>query len=145
MQAMNLEGVAGGAISEVGVTVPESGREGDGSCEFSLSEAKMPERMAMPSVPSYKVSRLLEKCSGQIKMRKRVKFGKEKQKFGGLTTTEDCQGTVLFAIQQRRVFFERTESFHGRIIFVGALEMKVSGCGLKIILEFISALRNVQK
>jgi hypothetical protein len=59
-QAINLEGVLGGAVSEVGVTVPESGPGGEGICEFSLSEEKMPDRMAMPSVPSYTISQALE-------------------------------------------------------------------------------------
>ena len=50
-QAMNLEGVLGGGASEVGVTAPESGAAGDGICEVSLNEEKMPDRMAMPRVP----------------------------------------------------------------------------------------------
>lgn len=50
-QAINLDGVVGGGASEVGVTVPESGAAGDGICEVSLSEEKMPDKMAVPRVP----------------------------------------------------------------------------------------------
>lgn len=46
-----MEGVLGGGPSEVGVTVPESGAAGDGICEDSLSEEKMPDKMAIPRVP----------------------------------------------------------------------------------------------
>jgi hypothetical protein len=59
-QAMNLEGVLVGAVSEVGVTVPESGQGGEGIYEFSLSEENIPDKMAVPSVPSYTVSQTLE-------------------------------------------------------------------------------------
>ncbi len=55
-QARNLEGVLGGGASEVGVTVPESGPAGDGICEVSLSEEKMPDSIAMPRVPISKLS-----------------------------------------------------------------------------------------
>ena len=48
---MNLEGVLGGAVSEVGVTVPESGGAGEGMCEDSLREEKIPDKIAIPSVP----------------------------------------------------------------------------------------------
>lgn len=51
--AMNLEGVLGGVISDMGVTVPESGGAGDGICEDSLREEKMPDKMATPSVPDH--------------------------------------------------------------------------------------------
>lgn len=55
-QAINLEGVLDGGASEVGVTVPESGAAGDGICEVSLSEEKMPDKMAMPRVPIFDLS-----------------------------------------------------------------------------------------
>jgi hypothetical protein len=48
---MNLEGVRAGGVSEVGVTVPESGHIGEGIWEDSLREEKMPDKIAIPSVP----------------------------------------------------------------------------------------------
>ena len=49
--ATNFEGVRGGGPSEVGVAVPESGYAGEGNVDASLREDKMPERIAIPSVP----------------------------------------------------------------------------------------------
>ena len=55
-QAMKFVGVRGGGNegewSVVGVAVPESGYAGEGEVEEAvLREERMPERMAMPSVP----------------------------------------------------------------------------------------------
>lgn len=55
-QAIKFEGVRWGSDDEesvVGVAVPESGYAGEGACERvdSLREERIPERMAMPSVP----------------------------------------------------------------------------------------------
>lgn len=75
-QAMNLDGVRAGGVSETGVAVPESGRAGDGMCEDSLREEKMPERMAMPRVPD-----------------RVVKPIHAFERKGELTTTKDGQGT----------------------------------------------------
>ena len=53
---MKFEGVRLGREDEesvVGVAVPESGYAGEGACESvdSLREERIPDRMAMPSVP----------------------------------------------------------------------------------------------
>ena len=48
---MNLEGVRVGGLSEVGVTVPESGHASEGVWEDSPREEKTPDRIAIPSVP----------------------------------------------------------------------------------------------
>ncbi len=50
--ATNFVGVRnGGAASVVGVAVPESGYAGEGTVDVWVIEERMPERIAMPSVP----------------------------------------------------------------------------------------------
>jgi hypothetical protein len=48
---MKLVGVRCGGPSVVGVAVPESGYAGDGAVEASVKDDRIPDRMAMPSVP----------------------------------------------------------------------------------------------
>ncbi len=80
-------------MSQVGVTVPESGAAGEGICDDSLREEKMPDKMAVPRVPIQHVSQTMEegtKVDGRAKLPTAHR--------GGLTAAQDCQGTLLSAI-----------------------------------------------